>query len=265
MKRTAIAAVFLLLAAGAAADEKREKRMLIGELMKVMDAPDFHRSVCAKMTGGEDRAPLLARIDFRAVADAADADIFDQAFTSDELRQVIAFLKTTTGQKTLGALAAVIGASMPVMQALAAEAAQAIEEEKAKERLAKYPWLKTMEDMRVIATAAEAYATDNNRYPAAASMEELRAFLEPTYVRTLPMKDSWGNAFVWRISPDGQHYRILSAGADGRLSFDSEVIDVNAQPKQSDSLDEDIVYQDGTFLRFPKEASPDVPPPPPPS
>ncbi len=261
MKRFAIAVLVLVLAESVAADEKREKRMLIGELMKVMDAPGYHRSVF-EMTVGDDEMlkRAAARLDYGTICDEMDVDILDRAFTAAELRDAIAFLKTKAGQKTLHAIAEVTVASAPAVVAKASEAYIAIMQEEIRDRYAKKPWLQTLDDMRSIATAAEAYDTDNNRYPAAASMEDLRKFLEPTYIRTLPAKDFWGNDFVWHISPDAQHYRIISAGAEGQLSFDSEILDVNAQRKESDSLDDDIIYQDGTFIRVPKGAEPEPPP-----
>ena len=263
MKRFAIVVLLLVLAESVAADEKREKRMLIGELMKVMDAPGFHRSVYETTVGNDEMMRrAVVRLDYAAICDDRDVAILDRALTAAELREVIAFLKTKTGQKALHAIAEVTIASEPAIIAKASEAYEAIVQEEVRNLYAKKPWLHTLDDMRSIATAAEAYATDNNRYPAAANMEELRKFLEPTYIRTLPAKDFWGNDYVWHISPDAQHYRLISAGADGQMSFDSEILDVNAHLKLSDSLDDDIIYQDGTFICIPTDAG-EVPPPPP--
>lgn len=245
------------MAAESAADEAREKRLLVGELMKVMDAPGFHRGICMKMMPpGNDDARVLARVDFGSIAEASDVDVFQRTFTADELRELIAFLKTKAGQKTLTAIGEAVTASLPRMEQSVAEASGAINREDEQARLAKHPWLTTIAEIRTIATAAEAYATDHNRYPAAATMEELRTILEPTYIVKLPAKDYWGNDYLWRISPDGQHYRIISPGADHFLSFGSEILDADAQPAVSDSLEEDIIYQDGTFIRCPKEADP---------
>src|SRR5881394_1072448 len=60
---------------------------------------------------------------------------------------------------------------------------------------------RTMADMRTIATAWEARATDLNKYNAAGYTEPsstvdlstLQQYLAPTYVRTFPSKDGWGN------------------------------------------------------------------------
>src|ERR671924_660308 len=60
---------------------------------------------------------------------------------------------------------------------------------------------RTMADMRTIATAWEARATDLNKYNAAGALTvytttvdipTLGAYLSPTYVKTFPQKDGWG-------------------------------------------------------------------------
>src|SRR5881392_1025735 len=61
---------------------------------------------------------------------------------------------------------------------------------------------RTMADMRTIATAWEARATDLNKYTAAgaislatkdAGLKNLSTYLAPTYVKSFPIKDGWGN------------------------------------------------------------------------
>lgn len=70
----------------------------------------------------------------------------------------------------------------------------------------------TMGDMRSIATALEAYATDYNRYPEAKSIHDVSKALQPVYIRVLPLRDAWGNDF--RVESNAQGYRIVSCGAD---------------------------------------------------
>src|SRR5437763_16481746 len=68
---------------------------------------------------------------------------------------------------------------------------------------------RTMADARTIATAWEARATDLNKYNAAGSLSlpvndaglsNLTTFLAPTYVKTFPNKDGWGNK--WGVYVD---------------------------------------------------------------
>ncbi len=75
----------------------------------------------------------------------------------------------------------------------------------------------TMGDMRSIATAVEEYAIDNNFYPGSGSvLVELVAIeddLSPDYIRHLPLKDGWNQAY--RYWSDRFNYTIISTGADG--------------------------------------------------
>src|SRR4051794_34746996 len=50
---------------------------------------------------------------------------------------------------------------------------------------------RTMADIRSLAAAVEAYASDNNEYPATV------APLSPKYIKTVPSKDGWGRDFEY--------------------------------------------------------------------
>ena len=119
---------------------------------------------------------------------------------------------------------------------------------------------RTMADMRTIATAWEARATDLNKYNAAAftmpsvtvTLTDLTNYLAPTYVRTFPQKDGWGNQ--WGFYTDqtfgsttvaAQVYAIASGGKDGAIA---------AAPPDgaTTNFDCDIVYTNGTFVVYPE-------------
>jgi general secretion pathway protein G len=118
---------------------------------------------------------------------------------------------------------------------------------------------RTMADVRTIATAWEARATDLNKYNAAGALTlpaksvttaNLTSFLAPTYVKTFPAKDGWGNlwAFLsdqdWGTATAAQQYVIISYGKDGAAS---------AYPGgATTNFDCDIVYGNGTFLQYPE-------------
>jgi hypothetical protein len=72
---------------------------------------------------------------------------------------------------------------------------------------------RTMGDMNAIATACELYSMDHDAYPTAASLDEIRRLVEPSYYKKIPCCDAWGNAFA--VESDGTTYRIASRGADG--------------------------------------------------
>jgi general secretion pathway protein G len=124
---------------------------------------------------------------------------------------------------------------------------------------------RTMADARTIATAWEARATDTNRYNAAAacgsgdvpavsvSISTLNTFLAPTYVKSFPQKDGWGNPWAFFLDktwgapgPSGaaQAYAIISYGKDGVPSAQLCSVTTN--------FDCDIIYSNGTFLQYPE-------------
>jgi len=110
-----------------------------------------------------------------------------------------------------------------------------------------------MADIRTIATAWEARATDVNTYSIGhkqqVSTNELARVLEPKYVRTLPRKDGWGNAFQFTIGDQGQTYVIRSFGSDGKPD---RVL--NLASGVTKTFADDIVYANGSFVRYPEES-----------
>ena len=123
---------------------------------------------------------------------------------------------------------------------------------------------RTMADMRTIATAWEARATDINSYtigrpdkksgarmrPVATS--DLERALAPTYVRKFPRADGWGNAFQFSAgdfneSGQAQFYTIRSLGGDQRLDRNPAV----ARGATTDFAS-DVIYSNGSFTQYPE-------------
>jgi type II secretion system protein G len=119
---------------------------------------------------------------------------------------------------------------------------------------------RTMADMRTIATAWEARATDTNKYNAAGALtypssgvtaDNLKTYLAPTYVKTFPYRDGWGNDWQfgagqsWGATTAAQTYGIASKGKDGNL----ESAPAGAA---TTNFDCDIIYSNGTFLQYPE-------------
>src|ERR1700674_1843009 len=82
---------------------------------------------------------------------------------------------------------------------------------------------RTMSDTRALATAVEAYAVDNNNYPASAcpgsafttSPTQLSSTtnfsnLWPTYIAQAPLKDGWQRYYSYALSTTSQAYSIWS-------------------------------------------------------
>ena len=266
MKRAFAATLLVLIALPLFSAEDAERRRLVAELVKLVDPASFHRLVEARMLqrGAPSSADagayfdkVLGRVDFAKIVQEVDVPLVEKTFTDAELREVIAFLKTKSGQKLMQVMPEMTAEGFVQTTAAFGQAARQAEEETRKQSPEKKAWA----DIRTIATACESYATDENHYPKAATMNELRKLLEPTYVRMLPLQDPWGHDYVYRVSADGEHYRIVSAGADGRFERSSEIIvDVpeHVPIRAAKSLDEDIIYQDGRLLQAPESIAKDI-------
>jgi general secretion pathway protein G len=120
---------------------------------------------------------------------------------------------------------------------------------------------RTMADIRSIATAWEARATDTNSYYVAGSPSverrvspaELARALEPQYSRRLPPKDGWGTEFQFTTSGSAkasevQSYAIRSLGSDGRADRIATLTGTTT------NFTDDIVYSNGSFIRYPESA-----------
>ena len=115
---------------------------------------------------------------------------------------------------------------------------------------------RTMADVRTIATAWEARATDVNSYGAAGttftfpttsvSGAALDSMLSPTYIKSLPQKDGWGDVYGFGTTSNGQVYAIRSSGKDN--SFQGATYTVGP----TNLFDCDIVYSNGSFIQFPE-------------
>src|SRR5215813_866367 len=115
---------------------------------------------------------------------------------------------------------------------------------------------RTMLDMKNIAMAWEARNTEMTRYNAAGGgvsyegcdqkidINDVVIALTPTYIRTAPKFDAWGNLFscyldqAWGAATPAQKYVIISGGHDGRI--DTELLEGPIT-----NFDCDIVYGSG--------------------
>ena len=119
---------------------------------------------------------------------------------------------------------------------------------------------RTMADMRSIATAWEAYATDYNAYNAAGATGDLTwgvAFtyaqlsgqISPTYIRNSPQQDGWNRDYAYMIdvatSQRAQEYAIRSMGKDPLFEG------ATYTPGATNVFECDIVYSMGAFVQYP--------------
>ncbi len=108
---------------------------------------------------------------------------------------------------------------------------------------------RTMADMRAIGTAVEAYAVDNNRYPAGGSpISAIASVVEPRYIRALPRLDAWQFEFDYTsggpVAADPQTYTIESYGKNGS----DEPYFIGA----TTDFNNDIIFSNGTFVEYPE-------------
>ena len=116
---------------------------------------------------------------------------------------------------------------------------------------------RSMADMRTIATAWEARATDTNGYAAAgaqiswpATNQEviaLNTMLVPTYIKKFPEYDGWGSTF--KVGFDNRNYAIKSYGADKAESYTGTTA---AAPITTGDFDCDIIFSLGNFVMYPE-------------
>jgi len=258
-----------------------KQRELIEKMLVLMNADASTHAVMDAMLGqmekellGESDDESEAREAFKMFRDRAmkidlgkdlrEAQIrlYSKYFTEKELADLVAFYTSPTGKKMIDTMPQLMRESVTIGADLVGPKLQKITNEVREEQEKARPWRKTMADIRTIATAVEAYATDENAFPTG-DINAIEKVLVPTYIKKMPQKDMWGHAYGYAVSPDRQHYRIASAGADANFEWDSLRITPvkiaggdEAEVNYRDRLEDDIVYADGHFLQLPVQAKP---------
>jgi hypothetical protein len=139
---------------------------------------------------------------------------------------------------------------------------------------------RTVADIRNLGTQLVAWLDDQGPWPhlpkaglgkvlhlqscPVAAPEQLRRMLVPKYIQDVPAMDGWGHPIEMRLDlkdhPGRQHVMCLrSPGRDGKFSGDSYKI----ESFPHDDVDQDIVWCDGWFVRWPDKSSKTAAPPPP--
>ncbi|MGZ5432813.1 MAG: type IV pilin protein [Thermoanaerobaculia bacterium] len=117
---------------------------------------------------------------------------------------------------------------------------------------------RSMADMRSIATAWEARATDTNQYTAAGAavswpainkgVTSIQGMLTPTYIRKFPHLDGWSTEFG--TGYDARNYVIISYGADKKAQ--TGLGTSLAAPTATGKFDCDILFANGNFIQYPE-------------
>ncbi len=103
---------------------------------------------------------------------------------------------------------------------------------------------RTMADIRTVALAVNAYAVDYSFAPkfTTATVAELRPFLTPTYLRTLPDLDGWLRSMYYEA--EGIDYTLRSYGRDG-------VAQAAVHEGPTTDFAADIIMNNGVFVQWP--------------
>ena len=110
----------------------------------------------------------------------------------------------------------------------------------------------TMGDLKSISTAIEAYIIDHEQAPQGKTLDEIRDKLQPFYIKVLPLKDSWGNDFLYThgTGDKKREYAIASPGKDGVFNGweqrDSYIV------TRVEQFGHDIIMSNGMFTYGPK-------------
>ena len=130
---------------------------------------------------------------------------------------------------------------------------------------------RTMADIRSIGVAWELRATDTNRYNAAGAISVLAsctkqlpassliAVLTPTYIKTIPNDDAWGNKmrfmtpFDFSDGTPAVRYVVWSAAKNGDTSGAQGWDATPTSPGgATTNFNDDIVYSNGQFVQYPE-------------
>lgn len=251
MKRVICAALLALtpVLTVAAAERKipAAKKKLILQLFEVTDAKGGTTDTIIDILGGRLGVPPIPEEQRREVreegkemqeiTEQTQMAIYDRYFTEKQLRDLIAFFKTDTGRHYVEVARKM---AIETRANLRAAATMKVQESEQEQRS-----LRTRNQLRGFGIALNAYFTDNKAYPLGKSIDDLAAALAPKYMFNVPREDAWGRMFQYEASADGQHYRIVSGGSDGKFSSAS----ASLQPAADDnSYGDDIVFIDGKFV-----------------
>lgn len=99
---------------------------------------------------------------------------------------------------------------------------------------------------------SEASSVDITAVPVI-SREQLEKILVPKYLQAIPAQDGWGHPYEFRLNTaDPSAVRMMgvrSAGRDGQ--FSGNAYEVGAFPPPE--YDQDVVWMDGYFMRWPEK------------
>lgn len=206
--------------------------------------------------------------------------LYMETFSEKELREIAAFYRTPVGRKAVAVMPELMRKGAEIGMARAQEHADELEEMlgRAREERENQPpandeeaQKRTVADIRNTGTAMFSWLTDQvgaaaagqsqtesapatvelKHYPLV-SREELQKILLPQYMQRVPEKDGWGHPYEYYLNVENpmalQVMGIRSPGRDGEFS----AVSYKIGPFDPSDFDEDIVWTDGFFVRWPQ-------------
>jgi tetratricopeptide (TPR) repeat protein len=101
---------------------------------------------------------------------------------------------------------------------------------------------KAMSDLDAIGKAMVNYAIDEGDYPTISDIKALKKLLHPTYIRSMSVKDGWGNDYL--VKSDAEGYELRSLGKDGRPD--------SGGAGATSTFKADIAFANGQFAQWPE-------------
>ncbi|MCP5105980.1 MAG: prepilin-type N-terminal cleavage/methylation domain-containing protein [bacterium] len=115
----------------------------------------------------------------------------------------------------------------------------------------------TMGDMKTIGGAIEDYMTDNYMAPGGSAetfISGLEQYLEPFYIKQLPLKDGWGSSLVYvsgAIGVEQDQYSVISYGRGGTSNGFNPAVS-NYIVTTMAGFENDMCFSNGQFTYIPK-------------
>jgi hypothetical protein len=107
----------------------------------------------------------------------------------------------------------------------------------------------TMTRLNWLKQVLKALHTDLQRYPDANSIEQLKAMVEPIYIRIAPANDGWARPFI--VDSTASSYTICSGGRNGGGCA------VVGDGGPSMNPDDAIILRNGEFVQWPEGVDPE--------
>ncbi|HET6267832.1 MAG TPA: type II secretion system protein GspG [Acidobacteriota bacterium] len=106
--------------------------------------------------------------------------------------------------------------------------------------------IRNMVDLRAVSMSLEAYNMDFHKFPRSNTVNDLKIYLVPKYIKDLPTVDSWGNELIYQ-SNGIDSYTVISLGKD-HLPDPKPYV----EGPISHFTEDMVITTGGLFVRFPE-------------